>query len=30
MEIVVHNLRDYAVDKHKRIGDYAYGFGAWY
>lgn len=28
VEIVVHNLRDYAVDKHKRIDDYAYGFGA--
>lgn len=25
---MVHNLRDYAVDKHKRIDDYAYGFGA--
>lgn len=28
MEIVVHSLRDYALDKHRRIDDYAYGFGA--
>ncbi len=28
VEIVVHNLRDYALDKHRRIDDYAYGFGA--
>lgn len=26
--IVVHNLRDYTHDKHRRIDDYAYGFGA--
>jgi len=24
----VHNIRDYAVDKHKRVDDYAYGAGA--
>ncbi len=28
VEIVVHSLRDYALDKHRRIDDYAYGFGA--
>lgn len=28
VEIVVHNLRDYSVDKHKRVDDYAFGFGA--
>lgn len=27
-EIVVHNLRDYSTDKHKRVDDYAFGFGA--
>ncbi len=27
-EIVVHNLRDYATDKHRHVDDYAYGFGA--
>lgn len=28
VEIHVHNLRDYSTDKHRRIDDYAYGFGA--
>lgn len=28
VEIVVHNLRDYATNKHGNIDDYAYGFGA--
>lgn len=27
-EIVVHNLRDYAIGKHRHVDDYAYGFGA--
>jgi tRNA (guanine37-N1)-methyltransferase len=27
-EVVVHNLRDYATDKHKRLDDYAFGGGA--
>jgi tRNA (guanine37-N1)-methyltransferase len=27
-EIHVHNLRDYSTDKHRRVDDYAYGFGA--
>ena len=27
-EIHVHNLRDYSTDKHRRIDDYAFGFGA--
>ncbi|GAB1416515.1 tRNA (guanosine(37)-N1)-methyltransferase TrmD [Paludibacter sp.] len=27
-KIVVHNLRDYATDKHRHVDDYAYGFGA--
>lgn len=26
--VVVHNLRDYATDKHKRLDDYAFGGGA--
>lgn len=26
--IVVHNLRDYTTDKHRRIDDYAFGFDA--
>ena len=26
--IYIHNLRDYAVDKHKSVDDYAYGGGA--
>jgi len=28
VEICVHNLRDYATDKHRHVDDYAYGFGA--
>lgn len=28
VEICVHNLRDYATDKHRHIDDYAFGFGA--
>mgnify|MGYP000866149059 FL=1 len=28
VEINVHNLRDYATDKHRHVDDYAYGFGA--
>ena len=28
VEIYVHNLRDYATDKHKSIDDYAFGGGA--
>lgn len=28
VEIVVHNLRDYSTDKHKKVDDYAFGFGA--
>jgi len=28
VEIKVHNLRDYATDKHRHVDDYAYGFGA--
>ncbi len=27
-EVKVHNLRDYAVNKHKTVDDYAYGGGA--
>lgn len=27
-EIHVHNLRDYTLDKHRRVDDYAFGFGA--
>lgn len=27
-EIYVHNLRDYTLDKHRKIDDYAFGFGA--
>lgn len=27
-QIHVHNLRDYTHDKHRRIDDYAFGFGA--
>ncbi len=27
-EIYIHNLRDYSTDKHKRVDDYAFGFGA--
>jgi tRNA (guanine37-N1)-methyltransferase len=28
VDIYVHNLRDYTLDKHKRVDDYAFGFGA--
>lgn len=28
VEVVVHDLRDYAVNKHKQVDDYAYGGGA--
>lgn len=28
VELVVHNLRDYSTDKHRKVDDYAYGFGA--
>ncbi|MDR1584684.1 MAG: tRNA (guanosine(37)-N1)-methyltransferase TrmD [Prevotellaceae bacterium] len=28
IEIKVHNLRDYSTDKHRRVDDYAFGFGA--
>lgn len=28
VEIFVHNLRDYTDDKHRRVDDYAFGFGA--
>ncbi len=29
VEIVVHNLRDYSTDeRHRRVDDYAFGFGA--
>ncbi|MDR2824614.1 MAG: tRNA (guanosine(37)-N1)-methyltransferase TrmD [Prevotellaceae bacterium] len=28
VEIVVHNLRDYTSNKHRRVDDYAFGFGA--
>ena len=28
MEIVVHNLREYTTDKHRRVDDYAFGFSA--
>ena len=28
VDIRVHNLRDYSTDKHRRVDDYAYGFGA--
>ena len=27
-EIHVHNLRDYTLDKHRKVDDYAFGFGA--
>ncbi|CAG5083989.1 tRNA (guanosine(37)-N1)-methyltransferase TrmD [Parvicella tangerina] len=27
-EVVIHNLRDYAYDKHKKLDDYAFGGGA--
>ena len=25
VEIVVHNLRDYSLDKHRRVDDYPFG-----
>lgn len=28
VEVVVHDLRDFAVNKHKQVDDYAYGGGA--
>lgn len=28
VEVHVHNLRDYTLDKHRRVDDYAFGFGA--
>ena len=28
VEVVVHNLRDYSEDKHRRVDDYSFGFGA--
>ena len=28
VEIHIHNLRDYTVDPHRRVDDYAFGFGA--
>ena len=28
VEVNVHNLRDYTEDKHRRVDDYAFGFGA--
>lgn len=28
VELHVHNIRDYSTDKHRRIDDYAFGFGA--
>lgn len=28
VNIYVHNLRDYTLDKHRKIDDYAFGFGA--
>lgn len=28
VEIQVHNLRDYSTDRHRRVDDYAFGFGA--
>lgn len=27
-EIYVHNLRDYTLNKHRKVDDYAFGFGA--
>ncbi|HZK09061.1 MAG TPA: tRNA (guanosine(37)-N1)-methyltransferase TrmD [Bacteroidales bacterium] len=27
-EIHIHNIRDYSIDKHRRVDDYAYGHGA--
>ena len=28
VEIHVHNLREYTTNKHRRVDDYAFGFGA--
>lgn len=28
VSVHVHNLRDYTLDKHRRVDDYAFGFGA--
>lgn len=28
VKVVVHDIRDYSLDKHKRVDDYAYGGGA--
>ncbi len=28
VELVIHNLREYSVNKHKKVDDYAYGGGA--
>lgn len=28
VEIYVHNLRDWTLDKHRKVDDYAFGFGA--
>lgn len=28
VEIVIHNIRDYALNKHKQVDDYAFGGGA--
>ena len=28
VEIIVHNFRDYSLDKHNRVDDYPYGGGA--
>src|SRR3990172_8486548 len=28
VRILVHNIRDYALDKHKMVDDYPYGGGA--
>ena len=29
VEIVVHNLRDFSTDKHRRVDDYPFGGSAW-
>jgi len=28
VEVVVHNLREYTTNKHRRVDDYAFGFSA--
>lgn len=28
VEVVIHNLRDHTLDKHRRVDDYAFGFSA--